>query len=222
MDLPGLYFMLLNLENFREDYIQSQLDEDTVLVDPFKQFKSWMDQAIEANVFEPTAMTLATCTTEGRPAARTVLLKGVDEKGFLFFTNYHSRKGRELTDHPYAAILFFWKELQRQVRIEGRVEKITPEASTAYFQSRPKGSQIGAWASPQSEIIANREILEAEVKKLEKQYESAEALPRPEHWGGYRVVPDLIEFWQGRSSRLHDRLQYQLLGDDWVIKRLAP
>ncbi len=214
--------MLLNLKDKREDYTLGQLNKDAVERNPLKQFKVWMDQALDAELPEPNAMTLATCTTTGHPSARILLLKEVDERGFVFFTNYRSRKGQELAANPYAAICFLWIELQRQVRIEGRVEKITEEASTEYFQSRPKGSQIGAWASPQSEVIPHREVLETAVQNLEKQYAEAAVLPRPEHWGGYRLVPDLLEFWQGRSSRLHDRIQYLREGDDWRIDCLAP
>ncbi len=214
--------MLLNLKDKRKDYTKGQLSKEAVDPNPLRQFKTWMDQALDSEILEPNAMTLATCTSAGHPAARILLLKELDQRGFVFFTNYQSRKGTELAGNPHAAMVFLWKELQRQVRIEGKVEKIAAEASTEYFQSRPKGSQIGAWASPQSEVIPDREVLETAVEMLEKQYADAEVLPRPEHWGGYRLVPELLEFWQGRSSRLHDRVQYRKMKDGWTIESLAP
>ncbi len=215
--------MLLHLQDLREDYQKDGLDFSTVAKNPFHQFEQWFSIALKAKIPEPNAMTLSTVSAEGRPSARTVLLKGFDEKGLVFYTNYQSRKGRELAETPYASLLFCWLSLHQQIRIEGSVEKISAQESTAYFQSRPKGSQIGAWVSPQSQVIANREILENKVKKIEKKYEKSEVLPRPPHWGGYRVKPDAIEFWQGRSSRLHDRILYtwQASGD-WKIERLAP
>lgn len=215
--------MQLEIEHLRQDYRQASLDVSDVDANPFHQFGKWFQEAMQAELPEPNAMTLATATTAGRPSARIVLLKGFDEKGFVFFTNYESRKGQEMLENPQAALVFFWQGLERQVRIEGRIAKVQSEESTAYFQSRPKGSQIGAWASPQSRSIGSRAELEANVQALEEKYALAEVLPRPEHWGGYVVQPDLIEFWQGRPSRLHDRIQYVRQADGtWKIERLAP
>jgi pyridoxamine 5'-phosphate oxidase len=215
--------MQIDIEHLREDYRLASLDVKDVDENPIAQFGKWLKEALDAQVPEPNAMTLATCTPEGKPAARIVLLKGYDEAGFVFFTNYESRKGKELLHNPNAALVFSWLELQRQVRIEGKVQKVAPEQSTAYFQSRPKGSQIGAWASPQSRVIGEREMLEEKVQKLEEKYANEDELPRPKHWGGYVVQPRLIEFWQGRPSRLHDRIQYTLQSSgNWLIERLAP
>jgi pyridoxamine 5'-phosphate oxidase len=211
------------IEQLRKDYSAHTLEMEEVSPNPVEQFQVWFEEALNAEVPEPNAMTLSTATTNGVPSARIVLLKGVTDGSFLFYTNYNSRKGQELLANPRAALTFLWHELQRQVRIEGRVEVLPAEASTRYFQSRPKGSQIGAWASPQSTQIESREVLEEKVKQLEEDYRSADALPRPEHWGGYRVVPHRIEFWQGRSSRLHDRIEYTLSEDgNWSLARLAP
>ncbi|MDX1941577.1 MAG: pyridoxamine 5'-phosphate oxidase [Saprospiraceae bacterium] len=215
--------MPLDIEHLRQDYRLASLEISDVKAHPVDQFEKWFQEALNAGVPEPNAMTLATCTSEGRPSARIVLLKSFDEQGFSFYTNYNSRKGQDFTQNPYAALVFWWVELERQVRIEGRVEKVLPEQSIEYFQSRPKGSQIGAWASPQSQVIADRAELEQKVAALQEQYEKSEVLPRPEHWGGYLVRPDLLEFWQGRSNRLHDRIQYRLQEDkNWKIERLAP
>ncbi len=212
-----------NIADLREDYRKADLEIKDVTSNPLEQFQIWFQQALQAELKEPNAMTLATATADGKPSARIVLLKGVDEQGFLFYTNYNSRKGQELAANPQAALVFAWLELEKQVRIEGTVERITPEASTAYFQRRPKGSQIGAWASPQSEVIPDRRILEENVQALQAKYTQSEQLPRPEHWGGYRLRPTVIEFWQGRSSRLHDRIRYSLQTDgSWHIERLAP
>jgi pyridoxamine 5'-phosphate oxidase len=211
------------IEQLRKDYSAHTLEMEEVRTNPVEQFQVWFDEALNAEVPEPNAMTLSTATTNGVPSARIVLLKGVTDGSFLFYTNYNSRKGQELRANPRAALTFLWHELQRQVRIEGRVEVLPAEASTRYFQSRPKGSQIGAWASPQSTKIESREVLEEKVKRLEEDYRASEALPKPEHWGGYRVVPHRIEFWQGRSSRLHDRIEYILSEDgSWSTSRLAP
>lgn len=211
------------IEQLRKDYSAHTLDIEEVRPDPVEQFQVWFDEALNAEVPEPNAMTLSTATTNGAPSARIVLLKGVKDGNFLFYTNYNSRKGQELRANPRAALTFLWHELQRQVRIEGRVEVLSAEESTRYFQARPKGSQIGAWASPQSTQIESREILEGRVEQLEEDFKGAEVLPRPEHWGGYRVVPHRIEFWQGRSSRLHDRIEYTLSEDGkWSVVRLAP
>jgi pyridoxamine 5'-phosphate oxidase len=208
------------LADLRKDYSLKTLDEADVDPDPLKQFGVWMVEAIHAQVPEPTAMTLATANRKGHPSGRIVLLKGVDPRGFVFFTNYESRKGRELAENPFAALTFMWKELERQVRIEGRVEKVTPEESGAYYATRPLGSRIGAWASPQSRAIENRAWLEKRWAELAAQYGENPALPG--HWGGYRVIPEYLEFWQGRMSRLHDRIVYSRLGNAWQIERLAP
>lgn len=215
--------MLQDIGNLRKDYGADTLELGDVNKDPLVQFGNWFEEALAAGVPEPNAMTLATATADGAPAARIVLLKGVDEQGFVFYTNYHSRKGEALAQNPRAALVFLWHGLQRQVRVEGQVEKVSAEESEEYFQSRPKGSQIGAWASPQSQAITEREELERKVAELEKQYAKAEYLPLPPNWGGFRVRPTLIEFWQGRSNRLHDRIQYTLQAEgSWKIERLAP
>lgn len=214
--------MLLNLKDLREDYNRDQLTFEETDASPFKQFQSWFEAAQRSEVREPNAMTLATVNAEGRPKARIVLLKQVDDTGFVFFTNYDSQKGKDISANPFASLVFFWDAQQRQVRIEGRVEKIAATESEAYFQSRPKGSQIGATASPQSEVIPNRKVLKEKVADLEKQYGDQETLPLPLNWGGYRLIPDQIEFWQGRSSRLHDRIRYRLEGGNWLRERLAP
>ena len=208
------------LAHLRNEYALKTLDEREVDRDPLKQFGVWMVEAIHAKVPEPTAMTLATVDAKGRPSARIVLLKGVDPRGFVFFTNYQSRKGRELGENPNAATTFLWKELERQVRIEGRTEKVTQEESHAYFKTRPLGSRIGAWASPQSDVIESRIWLENRWEQLGKQH--GEDPPLPPHWGGYRLMPDYLEFWQGRQSRLHDRVAYTRGRQRWTITRLAP
>ncbi|PHN01905.1 pyridoxamine 5'-phosphate oxidase [Flavilitoribacter nigricans] len=215
--------MLLNLGDFREDYNRDELLESQAEKDPFQQFARWFKTAVQAEIPEPNAMVLATSTTSGRPSARVVLLKEVESESFVFYTNYESRKGQEMAENPHAALVFNWLELHRQIRVEGLIEKVPATMSTEYFQSRPKGSQIGAWASPQSQVIPRREILEEQVRELNAEYSDAEKLPRPEHWGGYRLRPHTVEFWQGRTSRLHDRLLYTLAGPGaWVISRLAP
>ena len=212
----------MGFADLRKEYMQRGLDEGDVDTNPFRQFAAWFDEARAASSIEPNAMALATVGADGRPSLRMVLLKGADERGFVFYTNYESRKGRELADTPWAALTFFWPEMERQIRIEGRVEPVSAEESDAYFHSRPVGSQLSASASRQSEVIAGREELEQRVAALSAQYQDQE-IPRPENWGGFRVIPDAIEFWQGRASRLHDRLRYRLLASgDWQIERLSP
>ena len=214
--------MTVNIADIRKNYSQKKLSEKKADANPMKQFAKWWKQAAASKIDEVNAMTLATASQDGVPAARIVLLKGVDENGFIFFTNYESFKGQQLTENPKACLVFFWKELERQVRITGLVEKISTAASDEYFHSRPEGSQFGAIASPQSRIIENREWLDKHFKKLKKQLKN-EIIQRPEHWGGYIVKPVIIEFWQGRPSRLHDRLQYSLQETgEWKIERLAP
>lgn len=214
--------MSSTIADIRKDYrLQSLLEKD---VDPnaMKQFDTWWQEAIHSAIDEVNAMTLATASADGVPSARIVLLKGYDEKGFVFFTNYESFKAKDLAENPRACLVFFWKELERQVRITGLVEKVSAEESDLYFNSRPQGSRIGAWVSPQSQVIKNREWLDERTNELTEKY-TTEPLTRPPHWGGYRVKPICIEFWQGRASRLHDRIQYTL-GEDgkWNIERLAP
>ncbi|HEY1390463.1 MAG TPA: pyridoxamine 5'-phosphate oxidase [Ktedonobacterales bacterium] len=212
----------MGFADLRKEYMQRGLAESDVDADPFRQFAAWFDEARAASPNEPNAMALATVGADGRPSLRMVLLKGVDERGFVFYTNYESRKGRELADTPWAALTFFWPEMERQIRIEGRVEPVSAEESDAYFHSRPIGSQLSASASHQSEVIAGREELEQRVAALSARYQNQE-IPRPETWGGFRVIPDAIEFWQGRANRLHDRLRYRLLASgDWQIERLSP
>jgi pyridoxamine 5'-phosphate oxidase len=206
----------------RKEYTRSGLKESDTDPNPIEQFRRWFDEALAANLREPNAMTLATATPDGRPSARVVLLKGFDERGFVFYTNYEGRKGRELETNPYAALVFYWGELERQVRIEGHVSRISEEESDAYFAGRPRGSQLGAWASEQSRPIKDRGALEERLRELEAEYEGCE-VPRPPFWGGYRVEPETIEFWQGRENRLHDRLLYRRLEDGgWRRERLQP
>lgn len=210
------------LENLREEYKTTSLSETESKADPIKQFELWFNEAIEAKVPESNAMTLSTATTDGRPSARVVLLKGVHENGFVFYTNYLSRKGKEITKNPIGALTFFWPAMERQIRIEGTIEKVSKEQSEQYFQSRPKGSQIGALASPQSQEIAGRESLEKKWAELEAEY-TDKTIPKPSFWGGYVLKPRLIEFWQGRPSRLHDRILYKKIDNkNWKKVRLAP
>jgi pyridoxamine 5'-phosphate oxidase len=214
--------MDIRVADLRKEYIFQGLSETDVHPNPFKQFKVWFEQALAAQLPEPNAMTIATATPDGKPYARIVLLKRYDERGFVFYTNYESQKGRQLIENPWGAIAFWWAELERQVRIGGRVEKVSPQEADEYFHSRPKGSQLGAWASNQSQVIDSREVLEQRLQQLKQEYENKD-VPRPPHWGGFRVIPDEIEFWQGRPSRLHDRLLYRRDKDgSWTIQRLSP
>lgn len=212
----------MSLADLRKDYSLSGLLEKDLARDPFRQFDQWFQEAEAAKLVEPNAMTLATATRDGRPSARTVLLKGVDGRGFVFYTNYESRKGRELSENPRASLLLPWIALERQVIIEGTLARLSREESAAYFHSRPRASQLGAWVSQQSSIITGRSVLEDAMKALEKKHAGAE-IPLPPSWGGYRLSPESVEFWQGRRSRLHDRLRYRReAGGAWIVERLAP
>lgn len=213
--------MDVTIANIRKDYKLKSLLEKDVKKNPVEQFAEWWSEAISSQIEEVNAMTLATATPEGIPSARIVLLKGVTDEGFKFYTNYLSHKASELEKNPHAALIFFWKELERQVRIEGTVEKTSNADSDAYFKTRPVASQIGAWASPQSTIIPGREVLEENVVKYKAQF-GEKNIPRPHHWGGYIVIPSKIEFWQGRRSRLHDRILYTKHASGWTIERIAP
>lgn len=211
-----------NIANLRINYTRDTLTKADLSPDPFEQFQVWFEQAVSAEILEPNAMTLATSTPDGIPSARIVLLKGIDS-GFRFFTNFDSQKGRELRDNRQAALVFYWDILHRQVRVSGRVEKIGVAKSADYFHSRPRGSQIGAWTSPQSHVIADRAELEGYLAQQEAQFADSDIVPLPPFWGGFRLVPQTIEFWQGRPSRLHDRLRYTRIDDTgWQIDRLAP
>ena len=214
-----------DIASLRKSYERAELDEAASKADPAEQFGLWLQQALDAQLPEPNAMTLATVGPNGRPSTRIVLIKGFDARGVAWYTNYASRKGQELATNPCAALQFHWVELERVVRIEGRVEKVTEQESNAYFASRPLDSRIGAWASPQSQVIASRSVLVANAARISARFLPSLVTggpPRPPHWGGYRLVPDTWEFWQGRKSRLHDRLRYRLDGGAWVRERLAP
>lgn len=211
-----------SVADLRQNYTRSGLTEAETNADPIQQFKTWFEQAVSAEILEPNAMTLATTTSDGKPSARIVLLKGVDERGFAFYTNYNSLKGQQLSQNPHAALVFWWAELERQVRIEGRVEKLSAQESENYYHSRPRNSQLGAWVSNQSQVIDSRAVLDRQLEELQQKYTHRE-IPRPPHWGGFRVIPSTLEFWQGRPSRLHDRLRYRLTTEKrWVRERLAP
>lgn len=212
----------MSIRSMRKVYQLKSLEEKDVNTDPIKQFESWWREAIDSRAEEPNAMTLATCNASGKPSARIVLLKNVRPGGFVFFTNYKSRKAHEIAENSFVALVFFWKELERQVRIEGKVKKISSKESDEYFSVRPRESQLGAWSSPQSSVIDSAEFLQENMKKYYDKFHAQE-VPRPEHWGGYIVEPNIIEFWQGKPGRLHDRLQYSLKENNgWAIQRLAP
>ena len=211
----------MNLKNIRREYKLMELSKNTIDFNPFRQFGVWLKEAIESGNPEPTAMMLTTVANDGRPSSRIVLLKHASEEGFEFFTNYQSKKGRHLRDKPFASLLFFWPELERQVRIEGTIEKLSEKQSDDYFSTRPVESQIGTWASPQSTVIPNRKTLLDWYGEFENIFRTT-PMTRPSHWGGYRLMPDLFEFWQGREKRLHDRLEYRLEKNVWEINRLAP
>ncbi len=210
-----------SISDFRISYSQNELSENNVLDNPFMQFDLWFKEAVEAKIKEPNAMVLSTIK-DGRPSARVVLLKGYDNNGFSFYTNYNSHKGLEMSQTPFASLTFFWDALERQVRINGRVDKVSETESTNYFNSRPRGSQIGAWVSEQSTVIENRDLLEERLNYFENKFKNEEIIPKPSHWGGYLVQPEEIEFWQGRESRIHDRILYTHLDRSWDISRLSP
>lgn len=210
----------MNLHNIREEYCQQELSENECAAEPLEQLKIWLNQAIEAQVNEPTAMNLATISVDGKPSSRVVLLKEINQQGLVFFSNYHSQKGQALSKHPYAAVTFFWAELERQVRLEGKVFRLPESESDAYFASRPYASRIGAWASEQSQIISGKHILLTRAATIAAKHPIN--VPRPPYWGGYLVKPECVEFWQGRPSRLHDRIRYRLNNHQWIQERLAP
>ncbi|MBR9922474.1 MAG: pyridoxamine 5'-phosphate oxidase [Bacteroidetes bacterium] len=210
------------LQKLRQEYQAETLDKADVPSDPFVLFDHWISEALNAELPEPNAMTLSTCGSDGWPAGRVVLLKGVDKKGFCFYTNYQSDKGQEIEENAKVSLNFVWLELQRQVRIQGVVEKLSEAVSTEYFQSRPRGSQLGAWASPQSRSIEDRSALEEKLTEVTQRFKDVDPIPRPPHWGGYVVIPHAIEFWQGRQSRLHDRIRFSRKSNNWEVGRLAP
>ncbi|AHG92029.1 Pyridoxine/pyridoxamine 5'-phosphate oxidase [Gemmatirosa kalamazoonensis] len=212
----------LDLSLLRRTYARAALGESDVADDPIAQFAAWFAEAQHAQVPEPNGMTLATATPDGRPSARVVLLKSVDARGFVFFCDYRSRKGQELDANARAALAFWWEPLERQVRVEGRVERASREESAAYFATRPRGSRLGAWTSRQSSVLPDRAALERELAAVEQRFAGVDDVPLPDHWGGFRVVPDAIEFWQGRPDRLHDRIRYRLTSGGWTLDRLSP
>jgi pyridoxamine 5'-phosphate oxidase len=221
--LPSSAAQFVNVGDLRRDYSRQTLLESNADPNPFLQFQNWFTQALNAQVIEPNAMTLATVTSDGKPAARIVLLKEFDERGFVFYSNFQSRKGQELAQTPAAALVFWWGELERQVRIEGLVTLVSEAEADTYFRSRPRGSQLGAWVSNQSQVIVDRSVLEERLEQLEQDYRD-QPIPRPSHWGGYRLAPTYFEFWQGRSNRLHDRLCYRHVtaSNTWQVERLSP
>ncbi len=220
-DNTGITMDLIeNLSDIRHDYTRGSFTEKNALKDPFEQFKSWFQDAIAVKMLDPNALVLSTATKEGKPSSRVLLLKNVDERGFVFFTNYEGRKGKEIDENPNVSMLFYWDKLERQIRIEGKLEKITPEESDAYFQTRPYSSRLGAWASKQSEVLKSRFTLIRQV--AEYMFKFKNDVPLPPFWGGYRLIPEVFEFWQGRSSRLHDRIRYFKEGDSWKTERLYP
>jgi len=209
-----------DLSNLRKQYSKSSLSVSSVSKDPFKQFDKWMLEMLRSGFYEPNAMTLATASKQGKPSLRVVLLKGIDNNGFLFFTNYKSKKGKEIEENPYGSLLFYWDKLERQVRIDGKIEKVTKEESEAYFKTRPYKSRLGAWASKQSTVIESRSVIVKEFLKYMVKFRNH--VPLPDYWGGYRLVPESFEFWQGRPNRLHDRITYTKLKKQWKIERLSP
>lgn len=210
------------LDEIRKEYSKADLDVKDVMKDPIEQFEKWFLEATHSGVLEPNAMNLSTVNAEGKPTSRIVLLKGIEDRKLIFYTNYQSQKGRELEINPACALTFFWPELERQIRIEGSALRVEEKKSIEYFQSRPRGSQVGAWSSPQSTRIESREILEERAKKIEEKFEGLSVLPKPHQWGGFEIDPTMFEFWQGRPSRLHDRIQFVKVDDVWKVRRLAP
>lgn len=213
----------LHIEDIRTDYRLAALSEDQIDKDPIRQFEQWFEQALRSKVIEVNAMTLATVDTDGSPSARIVLLKDIENDAFVFYTNYNSQKAKEIAANPKVSLVFFWPDLQRQVRIKGTIEKVASANSETYFHSRPAGSQLGAWASPQSDVIPNRDFLEQKLKEVSEKYKD-QIVPKPPHWGGYKVIPFTMEFWQGRTNRLHDRILYSkdVISGNWITSRLAP